>query len=48
MTRAVEKQLFPTKAGSRKMNTKILCMSVIAFSLATGAAMASSAKGTSA
>lgn len=30
------------------MNTKILCMSVIAFSLVTGAAMASSAKGTSA
>ncbi|MDG4895184.1 MULTISPECIES: hypothetical protein [unclassified Mesorhizobium] len=30
------------------MNTKILCMSALAFSLATGAAMASSAKGTSA
>ncbi|TGT70972.1 hypothetical protein EN802_21990 [bacterium M00.F.Ca.ET.159.01.1.1] len=30
------------------MNTKILCMSVIAFSLAMGAGMASGAKGTSA
>ncbi|RWB77142.1 MAG: hypothetical protein EOQ50_09510 [Mesorhizobium sp.] len=30
------------------MNTKILCMSALAFSLAAGAAMAGSTKGTSA